>query len=151
MEQPPLIESTPAPPVLEKKRYHDLDALRAFAMLLGIVLHGAISFFPLSIWPAQDIHQPEVSVPTQLVETLGQVGLETPRSVNLYEMLLHAIHGFRLPLFFLVSGFFTAMLWRNRGLKQLAKHRAKRILLPLAIFVPVTWITPYSRGHLWRC
>ena len=140
MEQPPLLQSTPAPPVLEKKRYHDLDALRAFAMLLGIVLHGAISFFPVPIWPAQDIHQPEVDVPTQLVETLGQAGLETPRSVNLYEMLLHAIHGFRLPLFFLVSGFFTAMLWRNRGLMQLAKHRAIRILLPLVIFVPIIWI-----------
>jgi len=126
--------------MLEKKRYHDLDALRAFAMLLGIVLHGAISFFPVPIWPAQDIHQPEVDVPTQLVETLGQAGLETPRSVNLYEMLLHAIHGFRLPLFFLVSGFFTAMLWRNRGLMQLAKHRAIRILLPLVIFVPIIWM-----------
>jgi surface polysaccharide O-acyltransferase-like enzyme len=140
MEQPPLLESTPAPPVLEKKRFHDLDALRAFAMLLGIALHGAISFFPVGIWPAQDIHQPEVAVPAQLVETLGQAGLESPRSVNLYEMVMHAIHGFRLPLFFLVSGFFTAMLWRNRGLKQLAKHRAKRILLPLAIFVPIMWI-----------
>jgi len=107
---------------------------------LGIALHGAISFFPMPIWPAQDIHQPEVSVPAQLVETLGQAGLESPRSVNLYEMLLHAIHGFRLPLFFLVSGFFTAMLWRNRGLKQLAKHRAKRILLPLVIFLPIIWI-----------
>ena len=140
MEQPPLLESTPAPPVLEKKRFHDLDALRAFAMLLGIALHGAISFFPVGIWPAQDIHQPEVAVPAQLVETLGQAGLESPRSVNLYEMVMHAIHGFRLPLFFLVSGFFTAMLWRNRGLKQLARHRAKRILLPLAIFVPIMWI-----------
>ena len=31
------------------KRYHDLDALRAAAMLLGIVLHGMITFidFPL--------------------------------------------------------------------------------------------------------
>ena len=109
-------------------------------MLLGIALHGAISFFPVGIWPGQDIHQPEVAVPAQLVETLGQAGLESPRSVNLYEMVMHAIHGFRLPLFFLVSGFFTAMLWKNRGLKQLAKHRAKRILLPLVIFVPITWI-----------
>lgn len=140
MEQLPLIESTPAPLVLEKKRYHDLDALRAFAMLLGIALHGAISFFPMPIWSAQDIHQPEVSVPVQLVETLGQAGLESPRSVNLYEMVMHAIHGFRLPLFFLVSGFFTAMLWRTRGLKQMTKHRAERILLPLVIFLPIIWI-----------
>ena len=140
MKQPPLIESKSRPPVLEKKRYHDLDALRAFAMLLGIVLHGAISFFPMPIWPAQDLRQPEIEVPAALAVTLEQAGLELPQSVNLYEMVLHAIHGFRLPLFFWVSGFFTTMLWRNRGLYQLARHRAMRVLLPLAIFLPVIWI-----------
>ena len=142
MEQPPVIESTPLPPVLEKKRFHDLDALRAFAMLLGIVLHGALSFFPvpISIWPVQDLHQPEIKVPAVLTAPLENAGLKVPTDYSPYEFTLHAIHGFRLPLFFLVSGFFTAMLWRNRGLKQLAKHRAKRILLPLAIFVPITWI-----------
>ena len=140
MEQTPIIESTTLPPVLEKKRYHDLDALRAFAMLLGIVLHGVLSFFPVPIWPAQDLQQPEINVPAALAAPFESVGLKVPADYSPYEFMLHAIHGFRLPLFFLVSGFFTAMLWRNRGLKQLAKHRAKRILLPLAIFVPITWI-----------
>ncbi|MDP6244968.1 MAG: ankyrin repeat domain-containing protein, partial [Myxococcota bacterium] len=51
-----------------------------------------------------------------------------------YLFALHAIHGFRLQLFFLVSGFFTAMLFRQRGLRGLIKHRAKRILLPLVVF-----------------
>ena len=66
------------------KRYHDLDALRAFAMLLGIGLHGFMSFvpIPLPVWPAQDVNQH-----------------------NGYLFALHAIHGFRLQLFFLVSGF----------------------------------------------
>ena len=98
---------------LAKKRYHDLDALRAFAMLLGIGLHGFMSFvpFPLPVWSAQDVNQHEG-----------------------YLFALHAIHGFRLQLFFLVSGFFTAMMFRQRGLRGLIKHRAKRILLPLVIF-----------------
>jgi len=126
--------------VLEKKRFHDLDALRAFAMLLGIVLHGTLSFFPVPIWPAQDLQQPMVEVPAALAAPLERAGLTVPADYSPYEFILHAIHGFRLPLFFLVSGFFTAMLWRNRGLRQLAKHRAKRILLPLAIFVPIMWI-----------
>jgi peptidoglycan/LPS O-acetylase OafA/YrhL len=101
------------------KRYHDLDALRAAAMLLGIVLHGMITFIdlPIAIWPAQDINQSEA-----------------------YLFLLHVIHGFRLPLFFLISGFFTAMLWRKRGLKALLKQRAKRILLPLVVFLPLIWV-----------
>jgi len=69
---------------LASKRYHDLDALRAFAMLLGIGLHGFMSFvpFPLPVWPAQDVNQHEG-----------------------YLFAMHAIHGFRLQLFFLVSGF----------------------------------------------
>ena len=99
---------------LTKKRYHDLDALRAFAMLLGIVLHGFMSFvlFPIpQVWPTQDINQHEG-----------------------YLFALHAIHGFRMQLFFLVSGFFTAMMFRQRGIRGLIKHRAKRILLPLIIF-----------------
>ena len=95
------------------KRYHDLDALRAFAMLLGIGLHGFMSFvpIPLPVWPAQDVNQH-----------------------NGYLFALHAIHGFRLQLFFLVSGFFTAMMFRQRGLRGLINHRAKRILLPLVVF-----------------
>ena len=81
-------------------------------MLLGIVLHGLLSFIPLPIWPAQDIHQNE----------------------DVYGLIIVAIHGFRMPLFFLISGFFTAMMWKNRGLKGLLKHRFQRIGLPLVVF-----------------
>ena len=100
-------------PDSNQKRWHNLDALRAFAMLLGIALHGFMSFvaLPLPVWPAQDINQHDG-----------------------YLFALHAIHGFRLQLFFLVSGFFTMMLFRKRGLRGLLKHRAKRILLPLVVF-----------------
>ena len=35
-----------------------------------------------------------------------------------------------MPLFFLVSGFFTAMLWRKRGVSSLLKHRYARIFIP---------------------
>ena len=95
----------------KSNRYHDLDALRAFAMLLGIFLHGLLSFFPNPIWPGQDIYQHKS-----------------------YETLLHIIHGFRMPLFFLVSGFFTAMMWRKRGLGGLFKHRINRIFVPMIVF-----------------
>ena len=146
MEQPPPVEPAPRPLVLEKKRYHDLDALRAFAMLLGIALHGVLSFFPVPIWPAQDLQQPMVEVPAMLAAPLEKAGLDAPESYSPFAFALHAIHGFRMQLFFLVSGFFTAMLWRKRGLKSLAKHRAKRILLPLAIALPLIWITIIPAG-----
>jgi hypothetical protein len=48
-----------------------------------------------------------------------------------------------MPLFLMLSGFFTAMLWRKRGLGGLIKQRLKRIALPLFIgcltIVPAMW------------
>ncbi|MEL7497766.1 MAG: acyltransferase family protein [Planctomycetota bacterium] len=101
------------------QRRHDLDALRAVAMLLGIVLHAALAFAPIP-WTVSDASQSVV-----------------------YLVLFSAIHGFRMPLFFLISGFFTAMLWRKRGLGGLIQQRLKRILVPLIIgcmtIVPAMW------------
>ena len=93
-------------PTIERR--HDLDALRAIAMLLGILLHAIMPFIglPEEFFPLQDSSQ---------APWLG--------------LILHAIHGFRMPLFFLISGFFTAMLWRKRGLTALLGHRFKRICL----------------------
>ena len=95
-------------------RRHDLDALRSGAMLLGIVLHAAISFMPGAEggWAVHDSQQHEA-----------------------FTLVLSVIHGFRLPLFFVISGFFTAMLWRRRGLKALIVHRCRRVLLPCMIGV----------------
>jgi hypothetical protein len=36
-------------------RYHFLDGLRGVAMLLGLVLHGVMSFAGILIWPAEDV------------------------------------------------------------------------------------------------
>ncbi len=74
MKQPPLIESRLRPPVLEKKRYHDLDALRAFAMLLGIVLHGVISFFPFM--------DPRAQGNSSLTEQIKQISPGAERDNN---------------------------------------------------------------------
>ena len=73
-----------------------------------------------------------------------------------------------MPVFFLLSGFFTAMLWQRRGVRDLAVHRLKRIGLPLAIgaftivplsaliwtgdeFQPTWWLFAWLGGfsHLW--
>ncbi len=102
---------------MDKNRYHDLDALRSCAMLLGIVIHGLLSFVPIPLpMVPQDIKQ----------------------SPEIYGYIFNFIHGFRMQLFFLISGFFTALLWRKQGLQNLLMHRAKRILVPLIIFTPIT-------------
>ena len=61
---------------------HDLEVLRAIAMVLIILFHGSLSFFD-SPWPIQD---------SQRNETLAVIFL--------------VIHGFEMPLFFVMSGFF---------------------------------------------
>jgi surface polysaccharide O-acyltransferase-like enzyme len=92
-------------------------------MLLGIVLHGMMSFIPGigAIWAVEDSH-----------------------AGPWYGVLLSFIHGWRMPLFFLVSGFFTAMLWRKRGLRELISHRFKRIFIPMLLalttIIPLTWV-----------
>jgi hypothetical protein len=78
-------------------------------MLLGIGLHAALSFAPLP-WIVHDSRQNGV-----------------------FGLFFAAVHGFRMPLFFLLSGFFTAMLWRKRGLKALLQHRFKRVVLPMLL------------------
>lgn len=112
-------------------RRHDLDALRGFAMLLGILLHAGMSFLPgiKPLWGVEDIY-----------------------ASNTYGLMNHLIHGWRMQLFFLISGFFTMMLWRKRGSKALLIHRFKRILLPLVLammtITPVWWIAQgYVRGN----
>ena len=81
-------------------------------MLLGIGLHGVISFttFAVFFWPAVD-------------NSTGSG----------FDLFFHAVHGFRMPVFFLLSGYFTAMLWRKRGLRALLGHRFRRIFLPLIL------------------
>ena len=142
-----------SPPILKKKRYHDLDALRATAMLLGILLHGVISFMGEKYWPIQDTQSPYWEVPAEIHEAGSAIGMELPEEFSPYKFVfMQAIHGFRMPLFFVVSGFFAAMLWRQRGMKEMLKHRAKRILLPLftlgAVMIIATWIAMITGGLL---
>lgn len=92
-------------------------------MLLGLVIHGCLSFLPemAGAWPVSD-SQPNPN----------------------FWWVMSFIHGFRMPLFFLISGFFTAMLWKKRGMRSLLAHRFKRIFLPLLIglftIIPSIWI-----------
>jgi peptidoglycan/LPS O-acetylase OafA/YrhL len=93
----------------DSARRTDLDALRGIAMLLGIVLHALLSFIPTP-WPVQDTHQNSV-----------------------FFIPYAAIHMFRMPLFFLISGFFTMFILQRHGLRGMVRQRVQRILLPLLL------------------
>ena len=90
-------------------RRSDLDALRSFAMALGIVVHASLAFYQAP-WPVHDT-----------------------RPSGLLPLLFLAIHGFRMPLFFLLSGYFTMLVYRRRGLGSLLRQRFARIAVPLML------------------
>lgn len=141
------------PPRNGKARFHELDALRAFAMLLGIALHAFLFLIPQA-WPFQD-----------------PWAATTPVEENAYLVVFFLIHGFRMPVFFLLSGFFTALLWQRRGLRALAGNRLQRLGLPLLLgaltivplnawlfspddfawfYWPFVWLSPeMGFNHLW--
>jgi len=62
-------------------------------MLLGFGLHASLAYFSYP-WPVQD----------------------SARSLA-FGLAYAAIHGFRMPLFFLLSGFFTMLVFRRRGVR----------------------------------
>lgn len=101
-------------------RIYYMDNLRALAMLLGIFFHASIAYNPMmaNLWLSAD---------TQHSELLQQIAWFT--------------HLFRMPVFFLIAGFFAMMLLEKRGIKGFLVHRFKRIGLPFIIFYPVLMIS----------
>ncbi|MFC5346050.1 acyltransferase family protein [Brevundimonas staleyi] len=93
------------------ERLHGLDALRGGALLLGVVLHASLSFFPQQIWIAADQST-----------SIGAA------------WLFFAIHLFRMTAFFLIAGLFAHMMLARRGWLSFAKDRVMRIAGPLASF-----------------
>lgn len=95
-------------------RYYAFDSLRAAMMLLGIVLHVATSYtitIPRSGW-----------------------GYKDPNTSIYADLLVFGIHAFRMPVFFVMAGFFAALLRERYGVPGMLKNRAIRILVPLLVF-----------------
>ncbi len=105
-------------------RYHGLDALRALAMAMGIVLHAALPyFFTDGLWPSDD--------------QSGSI-----------KAIFEFIHMWRMPLFFMLSGFLSALVISRRSTVYWADHRFKRVGLPLLIFwLPIALVLPQIFGY----
>jgi glucans biosynthesis protein C len=105
----------PVPATIPALRYHELDAARAAAMILGVFFHGVISFMATPVgWAVQD--------------------RSTHMGADAFAWLVHA---FRMPVFFMLSGFFSRMLVQKRGLDGFLKQRLLRLGLPFLIFWPL--------------
>jgi glucans biosynthesis protein C len=84
-------------------------------MWLGIVLHVAMNHF-VGEFPA-----PWRDKQTTLVA----------------DLVLAFIHAFRMPVFFVIAGFFVALLMAQRGAKEMLALRMRRLALPFIVFWPI--------------
>lgn len=92
-------------------RVHYLDAVRAFALLLGIVFHASLSFQPMFIgWAVMDV--------------------STSALVSVFALVSHS---FRMELFFLIAGFFAHLTFHANGAGTFLKSRTVRLLVPFVV------------------
>jgi hypothetical protein len=112
----------PANPAGSGIRYHGFDALRASMMMLGVYLHAVCAYATMDhIWWYKDA-----------------------RTGVAWDLQCLFIHVFRLPMFFVMCGFFAALLVGKRGLPGFCRNRMLRIGAPLVLFgvVLVAFLRP---------
>lgn len=98
-------------PSTENPRLDYLDATRAFALVLGIVFHAALSFVPAFIgWAVQDVS-----------------------TSPLVTMFMTVSHSFRMETFFLLAGFFSHLTFHRKGAREFLRTRLLRIAVPFVV------------------
>ncbi len=97
------------------QRYYALDNLRGILMWLGVVIHVAFNHVTY-----------KTAAPWK--DNLTGEGAD---------LLLLFIHAFRMPAFFILAGFFVAMLIVKNGPQRMLSNRLKRLALPFVVFWPI--------------
>jgi glucans biosynthesis protein C len=105
--------------VADEPRLHYMDNLRALAMLAGVLFHAALAYSVLlnGFWPVADA-----------------------RSSVWVDIAAWFTHLFRMPLFFVVAGFFAALLVSKHGVGGMLRNRFARVLLPFVLFWPIVYL-----------
>ena len=96
-------------------------------MILGIVLHSAVTYSPLD-----------------MDTRLGIFQLKDPLNSHISNgFIVEFIHSFRIQVFFLVAGFFASLLYYEKSPRQMIKNRISRILFPFLVFE--TFLGPFFK------
>jgi len=100
------------------ERLYSLDSLRAILMLLGIVFHTTLTYS---------------------VSNAGYAwGIQDPTATHiLHDYITDFVHAFRMQHFYLIAGFFGAMLFYSRGPLQSITNRFLRLALPFSVFIMI--------------
>lgn len=106
--------------ISKTERFHGLDAVRGIAMLLGIVIHASLPYIeglPKGLWPSDK------------------------NTSNIIAIIFEFIHIWRMPIFFIISGFFANLVITRKSLIIWWKNRFLRLVLPAMIFFPIMSLT----------
>ncbi|MDX1957353.1 MAG: acyltransferase family protein [Leptospiraceae bacterium] len=99
-------------------RLHYLDNLKSIALILGLFFHVAITY----------------------ADGVGYT-VKSEELSFLYTVFVHFIHVFRMPVFFFLSGYFTALTLEKKGEIFFLRSRFSRIVVPallgISLFAPV--------------
>ena len=99
--------------------YQYMDSVRVFALILGVLFHASLAYIPYFD---------------------GIFIVTDDRQSDFLNFLAWLSHTFRMPLFFVVAGFLTHLTLKKKGTNGYLKRRAKRLLLPLMIFLPFAFV-----------
>lgn len=110
------------------KRLFYLDNLKTFALLLGVLFHTSI------------VYAPNVGYAVKSID-----------SNYFFEIVVHFIHVFRMPLFFFLSGFFSYMVLNKHGGRNFTFSRFERMFAPMIVgllfFAPIQYYLVYNQQH----
>lgn len=113
----------PTTPSNNSTRISSMDALRALAMFLGVILHACMAY---------------------TVRKFDGFYHDPVYSNGFYDILFFAIHVFRMPLFYVIAGFFFRLLYFRIGQAAFIKHRTQRIFYPFIVglftILPLTYL-----------
>tara|TARA_Y100001934_G_C12300593_1_gene749700 strand:+ start:335 stop:1462 length:1128 start_codon:yes stop_codon:yes gene_type:complete len=116
------------------QRYHNLDFLRAFAMMMGLVIHAPLLFWAPDFAKVYGIDK--IAPAEEWVNIMGRF-----------------ISSWRMPLFFSLSGFFAILVIERKGTLQFLRDRVIRVALTCVVFSSLYDISDgsfdFTTVHLW--
>lgn len=107
-------------------RIYAFDHLKTVTMLSVLFCHVALTYIVIDLgisWPFKDPHNTSL----------------------FFDIFAAFVVGNSMPIFFTMSGFMTAMLFTEKGVKQMIKNRLNRIVYPflagLLLLYPITAVS----------
>ena len=91
-------------------RIYYMDAMRGILMMLGLVYHSAKTFSTRQDWV-----------------------IYSEQTTFVADIIVQMINIFRMPTFFIISGYFAALTLQKYGTKKFLKVRISRIIIPLVV------------------